>query len=416
MLKAGALYYTVFISFIISLIIGSLLLYLYFHNQYINSEILHERLTNNIESGINISLAAPEDIPYRKKKIIDLYGDGESIIEIRKEQWGALDVVKVSSSIKKFTKTKIALQGEYIFNTENQALYLCDLKKYLSISGDTRIVGNCSLPKLGIKQVYIQEKGYTGEHLVYGNKSQSKSSLPEINQNLIAFNKVYFEPLEMTKDSIVNAGVVLSEDSIKQSFFDKTIVLYSDNPIDIDYQSITGNIIIVSNHSITVGKNLKSSNIVLYAPQIEVEAGFRGDLQMFAMEKITIGKNCRLNYPSFLGLFDKSSVGDKMIHISEGSNIAGGILFMGENEKNNQLTLARNTNIYGQVFCNGNMELKGSIYGSLYCKKFVLKTKSTYYENHLMDVTIDFTSLNENYTGFDLIEGTDEKRLIRWLY
>jgi hypothetical protein len=415
MVKAGALYYAVFISFIIALILGSLLLYFYYQHQYINAEILKTRIRDNIESGINMTLADPKKFPYNQPQIINLFDDEKSTVKIERKHWGALDVVKVSSQIKRFRSERLALLGEYIFNTENLALYLCDLNKYLSISGDSRIKGNSKLPRLGIKQAYIEGEGYTGDQLIYGSIKNSEAQLPPINKELVSHNQKYFGDIDSFSDSIVFAGKVLTKKTIQNSFFSKTLILYSEKPVIIQAQHISGNVIIISEASIKIRRNARLEDVLLYSPRINVESGFSGNIQMFAQKKISVGERCNLKYPSFVALLSTSNDSEVSVEISQNTTIYGGVILMGNNIEKSRLNLAKNAHVYGQVYCKGEMEHKGDITGSLYCKRLVLKTKSTLYENHLLDATINFNKLSLEYAGFDIIQKTDEKRIIKWL-
>ena len=112
--KAGALYYAVFISFIIALIIGSLLLYFHFQNHFVNSEILKNRMIDHMESGLNVVLANPETAPYNSNTSIDLFTDQSSSVQMKREHWGALDILKMKTTQKRFKKERIALLGKSI--------------------------------------------------------------------------------------------------------------------------------------------------------------------------------------------------------------------------------------------------------------------------------------------------------------
>ncbi|MEZ5199162.1 MAG: hypothetical protein R2764_23105 [Bacteroidales bacterium] len=70
----------------------------------------------------------------------------------------------------------------------------------------------------------------------------------------------------------------------------------------------------------------------------------------------------------------------------------------------------------GQIYWDGIFDFKGKVYGSVACKKFLLKTPSSIYENHLMDVRIDLESLSKHYTGIELTGTERVKKVIQWLY
>jgi len=71
--------------------------------------------------------------------------------------------------------------------------------------------------------------------------------------------------------------------------------------------------------------------------------------------------------------------------------------------------------VEGQVYVEGNIELRGKITGSLYCDGFMLKTKAAYYENHLLNTAVDFEALSKNFCGIPMIHQSGKLKVIRWL-
>ena len=47
---------------------------------------------------------------------------------------------------------------------------------------------------------------------------------------------------------------------------------------------------------------------------------------------------------------------------------------------------------------------------------FMLNTPSSVYENHLLDITIDWSQLSEHFTGINLINESDSRSVVKWLY
>ena len=106
------------------------------------------------------------------------------------------------------------------------------------------------IPKLGIKQTYIEGQGYTGDKLIYGETARSKKNLPAVNKKLVNANRKYFDDINAFSDSVIFAKEMLSRDTIRNSFFSKTLILYSPGDLTLAGHSIEGNIIIVSETSI----------------------------------------------------------------------------------------------------------------------------------------------------------------------
>ena len=61
------------------------------------------------------------------------------------------------------------------------------------------------------------------------------------------------------------------------------------------------------------------------------------------------------------------------------------------------------------------MQHTGKIFGSLYCYKFILKTRSSIYENHLLNATVDFDNLSKYYVGTNLLKDVGMKKVIKML-
>ena len=52
---------------------------------------------------------------------------------------------------------------------------------------------------------------------------------------------------------------------------------------------------------------------------------------------------------------------------------------------------------------------------NVFCKSFILRTPSSVYENHLMDVAIDRIALSEYFVGVALTEEINHHQIIKWL-
>ena len=180
---------------------------------------------------------------------------------------------------------------------------------------------------------------------------------------------------------------------------------------------ITGNIIFVSSSTIFIGKECKIASAIFYAPKIVIEKGFIGSLQAFASDSIFIGQDVELNYPSVVGLIKgESETGLSYLSIDEGA-IVQGVVF-GTSIKGGQeiqLTIKKDAEIEGQVYCSGSVDHKGKIYGSLLCQKLILKTPSSVYENHLLNAVVDNTKLSKHFVGVNLLSQSKARAIVRWM-
>ncbi len=418
MIKAGALLYAMFLVIVITLISASFILVNYYNSAYVINVIKQEQLYQDVNSGINYGLSFYKEIPINKKTEIDLYDDEAHKVKLSKKNWGAFYIITVESSWKNKFVSKAVLVGNNINEGEKVALYLADQNKPLSLTGKTNIVGDCYLPKAGVKRAYIEGKSFVGNKLINGLKRNSSKILPAINEELIKENEIQFS-IHNPEDSLVDFELVMEKDSIINSFQNKTLVLHSPLPIEISNQVIEGNIIVKSGNKIVVKRSATITNAILYAKGIVLQHDFEGTVQLFASDSIVVEEDCHLRYPSVLALLGKGSTEiTRKIVIGKDVEIKGAAFLYNENfDRKHQALIAigEKSKITGQVYSSELLELRGEVYGGAFCKKLLLKTPSSVYENHLMDAVINREELSEHFIGVPLTETIAQQRIIKWL-
>jgi cytoskeletal protein CcmA (bactofilin family) len=420
MIKAGALLYALFLVLVISIISASFILINYYNSALVLQTLKKEALYRTVNSGIHYGLSFHQEIPINSTIDVDLFNDEKAIVSLGKKNWGAFYLLSSSATWRNKTVTKTVLIGANINEGENIALYLADQNKSLSLTGKTEITGSCYLPKLGVKRAYIEGKSFVGNKLINGTTFNSNKSLPPINAELISENQKNFMPNGSPTDSLMDYELFIEQDTILNSFSNKTLVLYSPISIAISNKVIEGNIIIKSDQEITVNKSAIISNVILYAKRITLKANVEGNMQLFAQHSILIAENCQLNYPSVVALIGKGNASfSREIICSENVAIKGAVFLYNENfDRKNQaiVSIGKGAKITGQVYSSALLELKGEILGGVFCKKLILKTPSSVYENHLMDAVINSVGLSEFFVGVPLTETIKNQRIIKWLH
>ena len=420
MLKASALFYAIVVALIIALISSSLILFSYFNRLQFQSLQLQEKVLLNASSGINLMLANGPSFPLNKKHLIDLYGDETDSLLLWKKQWGAFEIAVSKAFFKEHESIKVAQVGANIHDDPQIALYLTDLDKPLSLCGKTMIKGICYLPKAGVKRAYIEGQSFIGDHLINGEVKESAPSLPEANKELLESNLGYFSKQFEENDSIIFIEEQEVKDSVVHSFMQPTLLLYSDSKIILKKKYYLGNLRIVSSHSVYISADSHLKDVLIYAPHVEIEGGFSGNVQVFATDSIRIGKKCFLDYPSVIALVRTNKSPDNMTLIVDEETTLSGVLLGYQESINNKMqlimTIGKDAVIKGQVYAKGYVELKGRIFGSLTCHKFILSTPSSVYENHLLNATIDYSGLSPYFAGVSLVHDSPGKQVVKWLY
>ena len=102
--------------------------------------------------------------------------------------------------------------------------------------------------------------------------------------------------------------------------------------------------------------------------------------------------------------------------IEEDVEIYGGIVMDGSSfreKQNNYIKVDRNSLVVGDIYCNGIIELKGSIIGSLYTHKLQLETRSSKYADVILNGVIDVTEIPANFVRLPLFKNIGKERLER---
>lgn len=409
------------IALIISIMLSSLILLSYHNSKYTHTFMIKKQLRSNVNSGINILLGNKNIIELNTEKKISLFDEEESNnILLSRKQWGVYEIIRSKINNNYGNYYKMALTGDIIDSENALSLYLADLSKPLSLCGKTEINGICYLPKSGVKRAYIEGKSFSGKKLINGIKKESSKELPELPKTLknINYNNLKSELLKT--DSLITFFETLKINDTSVSFSNKTLILYSTETINLNNYSLIGNIIILSDKMIEVSKNSNLKDVIISAPFINIEQGFEGNLQAFSSDSINIEKNCNLSFPSCIGLFNNDiSDFSSSINIGEQTTISGLTYLFKDNitRKNIPIiNIGKNTIIKGQVYCNGMIQHKGKVWGSVYCNKFFLSTRSSIYENHLIDAVIDHSKLSTHYAGINIENKDANRKVIKWLY
>lgn len=417
-IKAGALLYSLAIALLIGLLSSSLILFAFFNRTALQQNSDTERLQLNTSSAMQLLLAAPGKAPMDNFTEIDLFGEAKDIVTLYRKHWGAFEIALSNAVAGKQSVQRAAMIGATLHNDSRISVYLADEDKPLSLCGNTLIRGICYLPKAGIKRAYIEGQSFSGDKLIDGEIKESKRELPSINKAMIEHNTAYLSRQYNKSDSIIDFEKIQESNFIDHSFSENTWLIRSKEKIILTNQNYRGNIIVVSEEAVFVGAGSVLDNVLIYAPYIEVENNFTGSLQLFASDSLLIGENCNLQYPSVAALINNEEGSAKML-IGKSVEISGEVFAyrLGNNPKFPFLfSIEKDAVIKGQVYSNGAIDLKGSIHGSIACEKFILHTPSSVYENHLLNVIIDYSLLSPHFVGVNLTDNSENRKIVKWLY
>jgi len=415
--KAGALQLTMFIVVVIALLLSAFILLLHTYNRFhVQTDFVLETIDNS-DKGINYALF--NNMPKHDTLSTNLIQDDDKVLKAHRDYWGLFEKVTSVSSIKNNTFKKIALVGAAQREVDRMALYVEDKNRPLVLVGNAKIQGVAHLPKQGVRTGNISGHSYYGNALIYGS-TKTSSKLP----------KLHLETLEQIKgisntwkNSQPDQFIDLDVSRVHQNSFYKLLqIIYSPFDINLTHVSLTGHILVQSESKITVDASSKLKDVVLIAPRIVVKSNTEAVFQALATKGITIGKGCQLNYPSAFVLQEttknitaNTSKETPMIRIDKGTVIKGVVAYFGDTVNyKSQVFFDENTTLFGEVYCNKNLELLGHVNGSVFTSGFVAKQSGSVYQNHIYNGTIIVDKLPQEYVGLPF--NNSKKGIVKWLY
>ena len=420
MVKAGSLFFVIVISLIIGVLSSSLLLLSYYQRIRTSQNDLTRRLALNTESGKVLLLNWQKTHLGPLDTTVDLYENGRDSVKIQQYNWGLFTVGIIKAYKGQLVNKKAFLYGPELEHNNLMALYLSDFDSPLSISGSTSIRGNASLPPAGIRKGYIEGIKYNQDTLVYGLVSQSSKNLPSINEEYL---KPYFSILSSSDSENNNilkpvTSVQPLKDSI--SFFDPTRWIRSNEAINLAHMRLEGNICIFSSKKIVVDSTTRLKDIILISPVILIKEHFSGSIQAFASDSLTTESHCVFPYPSSLVLL-KPLADDKQPFLRVGANnrLTGVILSKCKKSDINltQIIIEASCHIQGIVYCNGYLQLVGTVSGEVLTDHFTYKTSASLYDNYLVDAHISKVELNSHFVTSGIFAQNETKnRIAKCLY
>lgn len=422
-LKSGALQFAVFVAVVIALLLGGLMLYAYtfgYMKEQSKGSIENIQLADD---GIDYLLNTPE-FNLNDTVTIKLTKKENQFVKVHLSQWGIFQKAVVVTQFRKKQFVKTAILGTVIDAATAPTLFLQNTYNPLTVVGNTSIRGNAFLPEAGIKSGYIAGNSYYGSQLIYGTAKKSTDALPaldaEILKGIVFYLKEYQPSNQSDYITIDNAKKTI------HSFKEKTKSVYKKEAIVIENQYISGNIIIKSDTLIQVKKTAILKDLILIAPIIVIEDGTKGNFQAIASERISVGKNCDLRFPTALVVYqdNKESLptysGNTVevpIFVDTATSLKGSVCFYQTKEETDfstQIKLEEKVRIKGQLYCKGNLELKGTVSGGVYTRQFVANEAGSIFVNHLYNAVIENENIPQLYGG--LIFEKEPKTILKWLY
>lgn len=421
-LQSAALQFTVFVAVVIALLLGGLMLYAYTFGYMKEQSKGAVEMIQLADDGFNYLLHTPE-LRLNDTLEVPLQAAEKKSVKVQLSQWGLFQKAWVQTQFRKKRFVKMALLGSLMDPETTPTLFLQDTYNPLTVVGTTRVQGNLYLPEAGMKSGYIAGNSYFGSQLFYGTAKKSTKELPDLDPEILKGIEFYLKDFKPANQQ--DYITITNRRKIAVSFKEKTKTAYSKELITLENQAISGNIIVKSDTLIEVKHTALLKDVILIAPNITIEDGTVGNFQAIASKKIAVGKNCQLDFPSALVVYqdEKAAVVNYAVNtevpilVDTNTRFKGSICFYQNKEETDfstQIKIEEQVQMKGQLYCKGNLDLKGTVSGAVYTRQFVANQAGSIFVNHLYNAVIENEHIPKQYGGF--IFEKEPKIVLKWMY
>lgn len=390
MVKASSMLYAVYVCLIVAILCCALL---YMANLYRSLNLFYnirEDMYIENQSSVNYWLGSRNS-----NEVIDEEEGVQTFFKVKKH--GVLEVLIAQTTCKSDTVTSIQFVGSSF--PRRGTIYVSNFSNPLSFAGDVTLIGEKKIPSKNLEEKFISGKQNKLRNL--GKIEVSTDVLPEINPAFrkisLGQNRVSFHSLKQKE-----GGLYFN------SFLEETITVTLDNNLLNDV-NIKGNFIITQPDSICIRSTSKLEDVIIVAPKVIIEKGFKGSIQVYADEQIRVAEQTTLSYPSVICVIsEKNNKGE--IIIGEKSTIFGAVIVFGnmiQTSEDNTIYLTKKSTIIGDVYCSGKLMMGGKIFGSVYSNWIFGQTQSGKYENCFIDTEVNGNRLPSYFVGIPLFKNKE---------
>lgn len=378
---ASALVHVLTLFLLVSLLVSTafLVVRIYFFpaRELADSISLHHTIHDAVELALAKHPELPEHIRWQPF-LPDLFSD--PTVGYRKFRHGAYELYAIRASNLRDTVGQAFSLG---YASPDVALFLGENNRLIRYAGNAQVEGVAFIPTKGIKKAYIEGKSPQQTQLVNGPTRTSPGSLPP---ELLH----WLSELALVTETLAHP-LPLVKDSLHVSFLDDPKVRVVTEPVLQDV-SLSGNLTLISDRPLRIDASCQLRDVVIKAPSIELGAELYADhIQCIATDSIRCESGIELGYPSLLLIQNNNGTGQ--LTLAEGSFVHGDVVYHNSDPNADRskpsIQIETGATVQGTVLTNADLDLRGSVKGSVYCSRFLLITPSAVYENHLLDGEID---------------------------
>lgn len=244
---------------------------------------------------------------------VELFSDSD-VVEVSVEPFGLYEKVTFSNGYPDSYRVFVGRRSEC---GAAAAFWLCDRNRALSLAGDAEIDGQVYMPLNGINYTQVDGRYYSGEPVPESSLRIAPAALPPVD------SAQFIRAAEMCRMSRGRAEL-----------------------------------------------SRCVRDTVVCGSVVKIKPGFRGSLQVFASDSVTVGEGAVLEYPS--GIYVGSGNGRPFVLLEKGAQVNGYVIVTSRNS-DSQLRFPsyvqkNSAELNGLLYVDGSCNLEGNIRGAAYVK------------------------------------------------
>lgn len=386
-LKGGALYVSVIIAILVSIVLSLFILIAYYNVRSVQSQSSLNQLQLSLESGFEIAKSSYFSI--EKNGVWQKLDYNNDSLQITKASWGCYTFIKVRAKNNHFKLEQAGLFGTTA--RADTALILAEQNRPVGLAGKISFNGLCYLPQAGIKSAYIEGTSFSDLNMVRPFIRQAPNYIPSIDINYLKNIDFIQTELNYNTDSLLS----YLPNEFTQSFKQQTAVI-KQNSVLLSNSKLYNNIKIIAANTITVDNTCDLKNVLLIARKIIFKSKFKGIVHVIAKDSIVTEDECEFNYPSSFCVYNANPIKTDFpsirgVFFGKQCKFKGALLAANDKLESSKMMVNLNTKfeMIGNCYSSNYASIQGNIYGSVICQSLLLQTPSGVYENHLLNCRIN---------------------------
>lgn len=425
----------VFIA-IVSTLVGVVLSLAVLRDRYVRRDVHRLQARYAVEAGMHRALADLNGRLQRTSTVLTVpAGTGETVAcSVRIAPFGAFARAQASTQVQGEDATLRVLAGMHRPAESKNAVVFGEDRSSLTLTGDTRITGPVHVGARGVETSSLRGERFTGR--IDGEvRRDAHVSLPPfddaaLRHSLRQADRWLSDPPAGSEDAwdapknapfvdgrrvfYVDGGLTLTASD--RAVLDEPTLILATGSIAVDGPlEIADGTTIIAGRALRVGDGVTGGHALLISREsVQVAGDVDLSAQLVSETQVLIGGRAKLLYPSLAYVAEPTG----HLRMSGRARIDGWVLMPNRPDdagnRESEVVLGRQTRVRGALYSAATTEMSGTVYGTVFARRFAFYQSPTHYVNWLRDATIDVTERPPDFASPFGFESSERPQIIRW--